>query len=395
MSTLQIQLVKKTAIIESGDFNLSAARYLEKVEINSVYEVVSIIDTFQLVKQSNKIKKNNYLKEGMIPIIDQSSDFIAGYTNDENGVIDEVCPLIIFGDHTRVVKFINFKFLPGADGVKILKPNIDMILPKFLYNILKSIKLKNLGYSRHFKLLKEVMIPLPPLEIQEQIVKEIEGYQQIIDGCRKVVENYKPVIDIDPTWEVVELGKVIHFIDYIANGSFAALKENVTYKNEEDYALLVRLTDLRKDLLNNDKKYVNEHSYNFLKKSFLEGGELLFANVGANVGTVYIMPRISQKATLGPNMFLIKFNEKIDNKYAYYTFKGNFVRDQVFTKSISAAQPKINKSELRSIEIPVPSKDKQIQIVEKLEQEREVIEGNKELIKIYEKKINDKIKELF
>ena len=51
------------------------------------------------------------------------------------------------------------------------------------------------------------MIPLPPLEIQEQIVKEIEGYQQIIDGCRKVVENYKPVIDIDPTWEVVELGK--------------------------------------------------------------------------------------------------------------------------------------------------------------------------------------------
>ena len=370
MSTLQIQLVKKTAIIESGDFNLSAARYLEKVEINSVYEVVSIIDTFQLVKQSNKIKKNNYLKEGMIPIIDQSSDFIAGYTNDENGVIDEVCPLIIFGDHSRVVKFINFKFLPGADGVKILKPNIDMILPKFLYNILKSIKLKNLGYSRHFKLLKEVMIPLPPLEIQEQIVKEIEGYQQIIDGCRQVVENYKPVIDIDPNWEITELGQM-------AILSTGRLNANAAKQNGL-YPFFTCSKEISK---------INEYAYD--QECILLSGN----NAAGNYDVKYYKGKFNAYQRVYIISLNNDFKTKVDYQMLYFSI--NQQLNLLKSLSVGSVTKYLTLPVVKSIKVPLPKIETQKEIVEKLKQEREVIEGNKELIKIYEKKINDKIKELF
>ena len=375
MSTLQTQLVKKTAIMDSGDFNLSSARYLEKVKINSDYEVVSITDTFQLIKQSNKIKKNNYLKEGMIPIIDQSIDFVAGYANAENGVIDEVHPLIIFGDHTRVVKFINFKFLPGADGVKILKPNIDIILPKFLYNMLKSIKLKNLGYSRHFKLLKEVMIPLPPLEIQEQIVKEIEGYQQIIDGCRQVVENYKPVIDIDPSWKKIPVKSLVKILSGYAFAS--------KMFNDIKGTPIIRIRDIKKGFT---KTFYNG---DYDKKYLVVDGSLLIGMDG----------EFNIREWNGGNALL---NQRVCKIYEYSgiykkTFEVLMIEQLKNIENITQAVTvkHISIKQINKIELPVPSMEIQKEIVKKLEQERKVIEGNKELIKIYEKKINDKIKELF
>src|SRR5690606_2644094 len=96
----------------------------------------------------------------------------------------------------------------GADGVKILQPT-EKFDPKFFYYLIRNIEIKNLGYSRHYKELKEKQIPLPPLSIQEEIVAEIEGYQKIIDGAKAVVANYKPKIDIDPDWEMVELSEII------------------------------------------------------------------------------------------------------------------------------------------------------------------------------------------
>ena len=95
-------------------------------------------------------------------------------------------------------------------NVKIFEPN-EKILPKFLFYILKTLQIRDLGYSRHFKELKNKEIPLPPFEVQQEIVDELEGYQKIIDGCKQVVRNYKPAIDIDPSWEMVELGEICTF----------------------------------------------------------------------------------------------------------------------------------------------------------------------------------------
>ena len=119
---------------------------------------------------------------------------------------------MIFGDHTCIVKFIETPFAQGADGIKILetKEGLD---PRFLYHVLRYRGLQQDGYRRHFSKLKEYEIPVPPLDVQREIVAEIEGYQKVIDGARTVIDNYRPHIPIDPEWPLVNLGSVCEVLD--------------------------------------------------------------------------------------------------------------------------------------------------------------------------------------
>jgi hypothetical protein len=164
--------------------------------------------------------------------------------------------------------------------------------------------------------------------------------------------------------------------------------------SKKDYAVLVRLTDLRKNLRGNEKIYVPEKSYKFLKKSSLCGGEYLIANVGANIGDVYLMPKINYPATLGPNMYLVKFNAKILIEFAFIISR-LIIKPQVIKASISAAQPKINKDQFRNILVPCPPLETQKQIVTIIEEEQKMVDTNKELIKLFEQKIKDKISEVW
>jgi type I restriction enzyme M protein len=189
--------------------------------------------------------------------------------------------------------------------------------------------------------------------------------------------------------EFVTLGEVIDMLtDYTANGSFASLAENVEYKNSEDYALLVRLTDLRKNLENKDQIFVPKHSYDFLKKSSLHGGEFLIANVGANIGDAYIMPKISSPATLGPNMYLVKFNSQVLTQYVFILNKSGFLKKRILELSLSAAQPKINKSEFRSIMIPLPPPSVQEEIVAEIKSYQKVIDGARQIVENYKPRID-------
>ena len=139
--------------------------------------------------------------------------------------------------------------------------------------------------------------------------------------------------------------------DYVANGSFASLASNVHYKDTEDYAVLIRLVDF-----NNDFKgpfvYIDEHAYNFLSKSSLSGGEIIISNVGANVGTVFKCPNLPSKMSLAPNAITIKL--KGDNDFYYYWFKSKIGQANIKALVTGSAQPKFNKTNFRSMYIPVP-----------------------------------------
>ncbi len=115
-----------------------------------------------------KIPKENYLKEGGFPVIDQGKNFIAGYTNDKNKIVLTTVPSIIFGDHTRILKYVDFPFTIGADGVKVLQVNLDKAYPRYIYYYLSSIELPDAGYSRHYKYLKDIKIPIPD-QLEDQI----------------------------------------------------------------------------------------------------------------------------------------------------------------------------------------------------------------------------------
>lgn len=113
------------------------------------------------VAKKKKIKKEEYLEDGVVPCVDQSQEFIGGYIDDEEAAITENLPVVVFGDHTRIVKFIDFPFAPGADGTQLLVPNDEEIPRDFFYFMISSINVANAFYARHFKFLKakDVLVP--------------------------------------------------------------------------------------------------------------------------------------------------------------------------------------------------------------------------------------------
>ena len=136
-----------------------------------------------------KIKQNEYLNQGNFPIIDQGQNYIGGYTNDNEKIINCNFPIIVFGDHTKVVKLINFKFAPGADGVKVVRP-LSFFTPKIFFYFTKYLakKIPDKGYSRHFQYIEKEKIPLPPINEQNRIVEKIE---ELFSDLDKVAEELK------------------------------------------------------------------------------------------------------------------------------------------------------------------------------------------------------------
>jgi type I restriction enzyme S subunit len=115
------------------------------------------------IGRSNQINASEILESGKYPVIDQGQSFIAGYTNDEEKLIRDGFPYIIFGDHTRCFKYVDFPFVIGADGTKVLSPNTELFDPYFFYFQLLNLDIQNRGYNRHYKLLKEKILKIPPL----------------------------------------------------------------------------------------------------------------------------------------------------------------------------------------------------------------------------------------
>ena len=143
-------------------------------------------------KDGIKLPTNEYNQSGLTAIIDQGQEFIAGYSDETEGAFTDV-PAIIFGDHTRVFKYVDFPFFLGADGVKVLKANQE-INYKYLYYYFLQAKFPNTGYARHFKWLKELQIPLPPLETQENIAAVLDKCTALIAKHKLMLEKYDTLI---------------------------------------------------------------------------------------------------------------------------------------------------------------------------------------------------------
>ena len=170
--------------------------------------------------------------------------------------------------------------------------------------------------------------------------------------------------------------EMVEVTDYVANGSFASLAENVQYKQKEDYAVLIRLVDY-----NNGFKdgfvYIDEHAYNFLGKSKLFGGEIIISNVGANVGTVFKAPYLKKPMSLAPNAICVKL--KGNNDFYYYWFKSRIGQYSIDSLVSGSAQPKFNKTHFKSMPIPVPPIHEQDEIASILSSLDDKIEVNKKI----------------
>lgn len=125
-----------------------------------------------------KTLQSEYLPSGRFPIIDQGKELIAGYTDDPTRLCHAQLPVIVFGDHTRCFKYVDFPFCMGADGVKVLRPKIDADA-KYLYHYLRHLRITESGYDRHFKYLKRNSIILPPLPEQRRIAAILDKADEL------------------------------------------------------------------------------------------------------------------------------------------------------------------------------------------------------------------------
>jgi type I restriction enzyme M protein len=143
---------------------------------------------FSLGNRSNQIQASDYLGDGEHPVVDQGKSFIAGYCNDSGKLLKIDRPVIVFGDHTKNIKYVDFDFIIGADGVKIICP-YSAFHPRFFFHGLQSLNLEDRGYARHFKVLNEKLLPLPPLSEQNRIVAKIDQLMALCDTLDETIDE--------------------------------------------------------------------------------------------------------------------------------------------------------------------------------------------------------------
>jgi type I restriction enzyme S subunit len=168
----------------NAEKNLHNARALFESHLQSVFSQRGkgwvekrFEDCVEEVKYTQKIQRKDFLSEGKFPIVSQEADFTNGYWNNAADVFKVTKPIVIFGDHTQVLKYIDFDFVLGADGVKLLPPK-PFLNPKFFFYALRAAPLKSLGYARHYRLLKELQIGYPDTNTQVAIARMLDALSE-------------------------------------------------------------------------------------------------------------------------------------------------------------------------------------------------------------------------
>lgn len=219
---------------------------------------------------------------------------------------------------------------------------------------------------------EEFEIPLPPIEVQREIVRILDNFTNLtaeltaeLTARKTQYSFYRSrllTFDANVEWKTVD--EIAEVTDYVANGSFAALKENVNYKHTPDYAILVRTTDLVNGFDEENLVYIDKHAYNYLSKSKLYGGEIIINNIGAGVGTTFLCPCLDTYMSLAPNSIMVKTN---NNKFYYYWLNSKEGQNAIRKIVSQGSLPKFNKTGFRSIRLPVPPLDVQNRIVNVLD----------------------------
>ncbi len=201
---VQAQLVAEFdgyAVIISGAKQI-VENWRPFIPINSEYRMMKISDLIQTVIPPKKIASSDYSEEGALPIIDQSQMAIAGWSNDLDASVYSPDGLVVFGDHTCCIKFADFPFVQGADGIKILKTN-ELIIPKFLYYYLLAHPFHSSGYKRHFTEFKELSIGVPLVEHQLKVIESIDREFSYVKNAQELIRVYEDRIKhlVNSFWE--------------------------------------------------------------------------------------------------------------------------------------------------------------------------------------------------
>ena len=373
------------------DYILVGERYREALVVNSDYPMVELGEICIIERGTSITSKD--LKNGTIPVIAGGQQ--PAYYHDTSNRTGKVITVSGSGAYAGFINYFEEPiFASDCSTIQSSNPNV---LLTYVYFAIKTQQERFYQFQSgmgqphvYAKDIKPFKIPLPPLHIQEEIVKEIEGYQKVIDGAKQVVENYKPTIKIDPSWERVKLGD--RDIFEIESGGTPNSDIEEYWNGNINWATLI-------DLPQSD--YIS--TVNVTERKITE--------LGLKNSSAKLLPKdtilVSSRATIGRvgiSNIEISTNQGFKNIIIKNKSKANLMFTAIMVTTLKEKMLKlaaggtfkeISKSSFATLEIPLPPLETQQLIVAQVNEELAIIEQNKRLIDLFEQKIKDKISGLW
>ena len=250
-----------------------------------------------------KTPQAEYLNEGEFPIVDQGKTLIGGYTDERERLCGHGRSAIIFGDHTRCIKYIDFPFCMGADGVKVLRPKIEADL-KYLYYFLKSLDIPSAGYDRHYKYLKRTEVVLPPLPEQRRIAAILDQADALRAKRREALaqlDSLTQSIFIEMFGDSIEnpqnfpVRRLIDLVDGARPITYGILMPGL---DQEIGVKYVRVVDMRNGGIDlSGVRTTTQAISNAYKRSLLRAGDLLMS-IRGHVGRLAVVPKELEGANI-------------------------------------------------------------------------------------------------
>lgn len=356
----------------------------EKVSISSLISNKSIC----VIAPSFKVSKDNFKIGGRVPIVSQEADYISGYYDIED---PRICngSYVCFGDHTEHIKFINFKFVQGADGLKILHVDREIIEPKFLYYALLKFYKKQCNYERHFKHLGKTHIPLPPLKEQQAIVEVLESFDEYIKNLEALVAKKRDIRDgalqdlmsgrvrvdgFSGEWKEYSLNELAS----ILNGD-----RGVNYPSDIDYVSsgipFVNAGHIEDGSIDwSTMNFISEDRYNALSGGKIQSNDILFCLRGSLGKCVLVNFAGGAPAS---SLCIIRARKAVDAKFLAYLVNSPFMRAKIDMDNTGSSQPNLSAKDISNFLFKVPSHEEQQAIAEiltSMDDEIESLEAEKE-----------------
>ena len=398
-------LVEKSRIAENGEYNLTGERYKNFVKREkNLFPNVELKEVCEIISGQSP-EGQFYNEEGIgTPFYQGKTEFSDIYIKAPVKWTTQVTKKAIKNDILMSVRApvgpvnIATQEICIGRGLAAIRAEEDKVMHKYIFYLLRAKEKEINGNSGavfpsiNRSEIEKIKIPLPPLEVQREIVAEIEGYQRIIDGARMVVENWKPNIELEleearkesgvEEWEMVKLGEVCE----VKGGK--RLPKGELFANEETPYPYIRVSDFSNGNINTENlKYISNEIHKEIK-NYTISSDNVYISIAGTIGLFGVIPDKLDGANLTENAAKFIFDNKVMNKY-FLSYIGNSkqVQIQIISLTHAVGVPKLALERIRKIEIPLPPIEIQGKIVEIINNEEKLVETSKKLIVIYQKKI--------
>lgn len=404
-------LVAKEKIAESGDYNLSGDRYIEAVNfVNQKWPLVELGEVCEILN-GYAFKSENYVKTGVRviritnvqngEIVDDNPKFYPLNTKEPIGkykLVEDDLLISLTGNVGRV-GLLPKEFLPAGLNQRVACLRVDehKISKSFLFRILNQNKFEQECIKSASGMAQKNMstvwlakykIPLPPIEVQKEIVERIEKYQKIIDGAKQIIDNYKPTIKLDPNWKIIELGNL--FLET----KLGLVKDKSTQSDIFPYPYIKMDNISEEGHLDLESVVRVDATKEEIEKYTLDDGDFIYntRNAPNLVGKSAVYHGENGKYLFNNNILRIRFRKEADPDYINYYLNIEEGKQKIKTLiSGTTSVAAIYQKNFATITVPLPPIDIQREIVAEITKERECVLASFKTIDIFEKKISQLI----